>query len=41
MTYAYRNGSCGMRSGLSKWAKSSLVPLNEAFPNAVDAENFV
>ncbi len=41
MTYAYRNGSCGMRSALSEWTKSSLEPLNEAFLNAVDARNLV
>ena len=41
MTDAYRNGSCGMRSALSEWSKSSLEPLNEAFLNAVDAKNLV
>ncbi len=41
MTDAYRNGSCGMRSALSDWAKSSLEPLNEAFLKAVDAKNLV
>ena len=41
MTDAYRNGSCGMRSALSEWTNSSLEPLNEAFLNAVNAENLV
>ena len=41
MTVAYRNGSCGMRSALSEWTKSSLEPLNEAFLNAVDAKKLV
>ena len=38
MTYAYRNGSCGMRSALSEWTKSSLEPLNEAFLSAVEVK---
>ena len=41
MTDAYRNGSCGMRSALSEWTKSSLEPLNEAFLNAVEIRNLV
>ncbi|WP_269606353.1 hypothetical protein [Prochlorococcus marinus] len=41
MTDAYRNGSCGMRSALSEWTKSSLEPLNEAFLNAVEVRNLV
>ena len=41
MTEAYRNGSCGMRSALSEWSKSSLEPLNEAFLNAVEIKNLV
>ena len=41
MTNAYRNGSCGMRSALSEWTKSSLEPLNEAFLNAVEVKNLV
>ncbi len=41
MTDAYRNGSCGMRSALSEWTKSSLEPLNDAFLKAVDAKNLV
>ena len=41
MTDAYRNGSCGMRSALADWTKSSLEPLNEAFLSAVDAKNLV
>ena len=41
MTNAYRNGSCGMRSALCEWTKSSLEPLNEAFLNAVDAKKIV
>ena len=41
MTYAYRNGSCGMRSALAEWTNSSLEPLNEAFLNAVDAKKLV
>ena len=41
MTDAYRNGSCGMRSALSEWTKSSLEPLNEAFLNAVETKNLV
>ena len=41
MTDAYRNGSCGMRSALSEWTKSSLEPLNEAFLNAVEVKNLV
>ena len=41
MTDAYRNGSCGMRSALSDWSKSSLEQLNEAFLNAVDSKNLV
>ena len=41
MTNAYRNGSCGMRSALCEWTKSSLEPLNEAFLNAVDAKKLV
>ena len=41
MTNAYRHGSCGMRSALCEWTKSSLEPLNEAFLNAVDAKKLV
>ena len=41
MTDAYRNGSCGMRSALSEWTKSSLEPLNEAFLNAVETKNLL
>ena len=41
MTDAYRNGSCGMRSALSEWTKSSLEPLNEAFLNAVEIGNLL
>ena len=41
MTNAYRNGSCGMRSALSEWTKSSLEPLNEAFLNAVQVTNLL
>ena len=41
MTDAYRNGSCGMRSALSEWSKSSLEPLNEAFLNAVEIKNLI
>ena len=41
MTYAYRNGSCGMRSALAEWTNSSLEPLNEAFLNAVDSSNLI
>ena len=41
MTYAYRNGSCGMRSALSEWTNSSLEPLNEAFLNAVEIGSLV
>ena len=41
MTDAYRNGSCGMRSALCEWTKSSLETLNDAFLKAVDAKNLV
>ena len=41
MTKAYRNGSCGMRSALTEWTKSSLEPLNKAFLNAVDVKSLV
>jgi len=41
MTNAYRNGSCGMRSALAEWTKSSLEPLNKAFLNAVDSKKLV
>ena len=41
MTDAYRNGSCGMRSALSEWIKSSLEQLNEAFLNAVQVKNLI
>ena len=41
MTYAYRHGSCGMRSALSEWSNDSLEPLNEAFLNAVETDNLL
>ena len=41
MTYAYRNGSRGMRSALSEWTNTSLEPLNEAFLNAVELKKLI
>ena len=38
MTKAYRNGSCGMRSALNDWSKSSSEKLNEAFLEAVELD---
>ena len=38
MTKAYRNGSCGMRSALNDWSKTSSEKLNEAFLEAVELE---
>ena len=38
MTDAYRNGSCGMRSALNDWSKTSSEKLNEAFLEAVELE---
>ena len=35
MTYAYRKGSCAMRSALADWSKETLEELDEAFLSAV------
>ena len=39
MTDAYRNGSCGMRSALNDWSKTSSEKLNGAFLEAVELKN--
>ena len=38
MTNAYRNGSCGMRSALNDWSKTSSEKLDETFLEAVEFE---
>ena len=38
MTKAYRNGSCGMRSALNDWSKTSSEKLDETFLEAVELE---
>ena len=38
MTDAYRNGSCGMRSALNDWSKTSSEKLDETFLEAVEFE---